>query len=216
MVLTTYTQGPSWASVAGLMPHLSTHDSKLLMATIVDELGWDTCRDLLPGMPSSAATLSAARWLDTNKQISNTPSQCSNWNGLSPDDFAQMARLHILEHGLKPGVDPVMHTQWKSKKLASHAVDAHKNHRRILMESVKTPSINLSSNPWLVAALNLFYLSLDPTSQKIWDMKWLGYSQTTIALDLGISSSAVSQRVAKWPSLLAEWVKLQLTLSGVM
>ena len=194
------------------------YDTKLMTTTIADELGWDACRDLFPTMPSSAATLSAARWLDTNQQISNTPSQCSSFNSISPDDAAQMARLHVLEHGLKPGVDPVMHTQWKSKTFMHQARRDQQSHmaKMATLFKYQSQTIPTPSNQMVLLALKGFKQSLDPTSQKIWDMKMLGYSQTTIANDLGVNKSSISKRVAKWPALLTEWVTLQTSLMGVM
>ena len=185
--------------------------------TIADELATDAARDLFPSMPASAATMSASRWFDLDLLLSNNPSQCASWDGKSPDDFAQMARLSVLESGLTPGVDPVMYTQRLAKQRAAHAKRDAQNKRAkqrdIWAKSAELPTI---SNPYVVCALNAFAATLDETDQHIWSMKLAGLSQTTIGASLGISQRAVSKRMAKWPDLLRDWVRMALLVNGVM
>ena len=195
---------------------LVLYDSKLMHNTIHDELATDARRDLSPSMPASAATLSAARWFDSHLLLSNNPSQCASWDAKSPDDFAQMARLGILENGIKPGIDPIMHTQWIAKKLAGNAKRDAQNKRskqRMIWSTMTNNRLSIS-NPWIRLALDAFAATLDERDQQIWAMKLAGLSQTTIAKSLGISNAAISKRIAKWAPMLTEWINLQLSLLG--
>ena len=177
-----------------------------------ESLSKDATRDFYPSMPSSAATFSAARWLDNGKPLTNNPSQTVSINGVSADDAAQTARLMVLERGLRDGIDPVMHTQALAKQLMSVAKRDHITHNRILQQykwflwAGTCPKTGEKISPQMAVALKMFVETLDNFDRVIWGMKLNGASNVVIAKELGITDRAVRKRVANLQPKLLKWM----------
>jgi DNA-directed RNA polymerase specialized sigma24 family protein len=186
-----------------------------MLATLsqADSLCKDASRDFFPSMPSSAATFSAARWLDNGKPLTNNPSQTVCINGVSADDAAQTARLMVLERGLRDGIEPVMHTQALAKQIMSRAKRDYIKRKQIterykwFLWSERCPKTGDKISPEVAAALKLFVKTLDTTDRFIWGMKLNGASNVTIAKELGISDRAVRKRLANLQPKLLKWME---------